>query len=199
MTTDLRRWMTAVSTLTALTTLTEAAGPVKLYHITNKPNFKLNPNHAPEDNAISIQDRSGHKGIYLTPDVEPWVNGHGYIRPFVAEIYADPSALDHDTVGRWGGEIFIPADQFDKLKVHRVIPLDAFAREEYGEHGWIETSHGHEFDTGKEIPPQSFMQAYELPFKGYKYDKDTRNMSPDEVKRIKQHFNVGSKVRLKYR
>lgn len=171
-------------------------GPVKLYHITNKANFKLNPNYAPEDNSIAIFSRAGHKGIYLTRDVEPWVNGHDYMRPFVAEIYADPSALDHDTVGRWGGEIFVPADQFNKLKVNRVIPLDAIAREQYGTHGWIEGSHGHEFDTGKEITAKDY-RGY--PFKGYKYDKDARNMTGDEVKQIRQHFNVGYKARLKNR
>lgn len=116
----------------------EPAGPVKLYHITNKANFKLNPNFAPEDNSISIHDRSGQKGIYLTSNVEKWVNGHDYMRPFVAEIFADPSALGHDTVGRWGGEVFIPADQFGKLRVNRVVPLDVISREEFGQHGWIE-------------------------------------------------------------
>ena len=193
---DLRRYIKIV---------TEAEdtpdGPVKLYHITNKANFKLNRNYAPTDNAFALQDRSGQKGIYVTPSrdgVERWVNGHGYIRPFVAEIYADPSALDHDTVGRWGGEIFIPADQFDKLRVNRVVPLDAIAREEYGSHGWIEDSHGHEFDTGKEIPARDYYTPYQPPFKDYTYDQDTRNMSRDEVKRIKQHFRVGYKNRLKY-
>jgi hypothetical protein len=186
---DLRRWMLLVETED------KPAGPVKLYHITNKANFKLNPNFAPQDNAFSIQDRSGHKGIYLTPNVESWVNGHGYARPFVAEIYADPSALEHDRIGRWGGEIFIPADQFDKLKVNRVVPLDVIAREQYGVHGWIESSHGHEFDTGKEITAK----GWERPFKDYTYDRDARNMSRDEVKQINQHFKVGHKARLKYR
>lgn len=176
-------------------TIVEAEGdPVKLYHITNKANFKLNRNYAPQDNSFAVFDRSGHKGIYLTPDVERWVNGHGYIRPFVAEIYADPSALDHDRIGRWGGEIFVPADQFDKLRVNRVVPLDVIAREEYGEHGWIERNHGHEFDTDNEIP-----REYVRPFKNWNYDKDVRNMSPDEVKRIRQHFKIGYRNRLKYR
>ena len=172
-----------------------AADPVKLYHITNKANFKLNPNYAPQDNSVAIYDRSGQKGIYLTSDVEKWVNGHDYIRPFVAEIYAERSALDHDRVGRWGGEIFIPADQFDKLKVTRVVPLDVIARETYGQHGWIEGSHGHEFDTGKEITAK----GYEYPFRDYVYDRDVRNMSRDEVKQIKQQFTLGRKNRLKYR
>lgn len=176
--------------------VTEAASePVKLYHITNKANFKLNPNFTPKDNSFSIWDRSGHKGIYLARNVETWVNGHGYIRPFVAEIYADPSVLDHDTIGRWGGEVFVPADQFDKLKVNRVVPLDVIAREKYRQHGWIERSHGHEFDTGNAITAKD----HEYPFGGYTYDNDARTMSPDEVKRIKQHFKVGYKNHLKYR
>jgi hypothetical protein len=171
------------------------AGPVKLYHLTNNARFKLNPNYAPTDNSISVFDRSGHNGIYLARDVEPWVNGHGYWRPFVAEIYADPAALEHDRVGRWSGEVFIPADQFDKLKVNRVLPLDAYAREMYGSHGWIERNHGHEFDTGNPIKAD----PWGSPFKGYSYDTDTRQMPQDEVKRLKQHFRTGHKELLKNR
>jgi hypothetical protein len=172
--------------------LLESAGsPIKLYHITDKAKFKLNPNHEPQDNAISIQDRSGNKGIYLTKDVEKWVNGHGYIRAFVAEILVDPSALEHDRVGRYAGEIFIPADQFDKLKVIRVMPIDAYAREQYGLHGWIEGSHGHEFDTGKPITAK----PWEYPFRDWTYDGDARNLSADQIKQLKQHFAVGSRNR----
>lgn len=173
----------------------EAGGPVKLYHITSNANFKLNPNFAPQDNAVSITDRSGNKGIYLAPDVESWVNGKGYVRPFVAEILVDPSALEHDRIGRYGGEVFIPADQFDKLKVNRVVPLDVIAREEFGSHGWIEREHGHEFDTGNKITAKD----WEYPFRGYKYDRDVRDMSPDEKKQLKKHFDVGNKARLKNR
>jgi hypothetical protein len=168
--------------------------PEIFYHITSKSNFKLNPNYAPEDNSISINPRGGQKGIYLTRDVEPWVNGHGYVRPFVAEIAVDPSVLAHNVVGRYRGEVFIPASQFDKLKVNRVVPLDVMAREVYGSHGWIEQAHGHEFDTGKEIDHKA-----RYPFRGWKYNRDVRTMTPDEVKQIKQHFKIGHKNRLKYR
>lgn len=173
--------------------LVENAQPLKLYHITDKANFKLNPSYAPKDNAVSIVDRSGNKGIYLARDVERWVNGHGYVRPFVAEIYADPSIIDTNSVGRYGGEIFVPASQFNKLEVKRVVPLDVIAREQFGLHGWIERSHGHEFDTGNPITAKD----WEYPFRDYKYDKDARNMSPDEVKQIKQHFKVGNKARMR--
>lgn len=172
----------------------QAAGPVKLYHITSKANFKLNPNYEPVDNTFSISDRSGNKGIYLARDVEPWVNGHGYMRPFVAEIYADPTALEHDRLGRWGGEVFIPADQFDKLTINRVVPLDVIAREKYGAHGWIEDSRGHEFDTGNEIDRSNM-----YPFRDWTYDKDVRNMSKEEIQQLKQHFKVGYKARMKHR
>lgn len=181
----------------ALMNLVESAGaassgPVTLYHITDKAKFKLNPNYEPEDNATSIQDRSGHKGIYLARDIEPWVNGRGYMRPFVAEIHADPSALEHDRLSRYGNEVFIPAEQFDKLKVVRVVPLDVIARETYRQHGWIERSHGHEFDTGKPITAKD----WEYPFSDYRYDKDARTMPPEEVSRIKKHFAKGHKARL---
>ncbi len=171
--------------------LIETAGPVVLYHITSKPRFKLDPNYAPEDNAFAMTDRSGHKGIYLSKDVERWVNGHGYIRAFVAEIHAEPSALEHDTIGRYGGEIFVPADQFDKLKVVRVIPLDAYAREKYGSHGWLEDSHGFEFDTGNPIK----QTGNYTPFRGYRYEGDVRTMTADEIKVLKQRAAKGIKAR----
>lgn len=173
--------------------IVENVEPLVMYHITDKPRFKLDPNFEPQDNALSMTDRSGHKGIYLSKDVERWVNGHGYIRPFVAEILVDPSALEHDRVSRWGGEVFIPADQFDKLTVMRVVPLDVIAREQFGTHGWIEDSHGHEFDTGNKID-----RSNHYPFRGgYKYDKDARTMSKDEVRAIQKHFKVGYKNRMR--
>lgn len=175
--------------------LIENAEPVVLYHITAKANFKLNPNYAPEDNSFSITDRSGHKGIYLTKDVERWVNGHGYIRAFVAEIYADPSALEHDTIGRWGGEIFVPADQFSKLKINRVIPLDAYCRETYSDHGWLEREHGITFDSGEEIDHKNWRPYPD----GYRYEHDVRTLPPEQVKILKQRAAAGLKARRKNR
>jgi hypothetical protein len=165
--------------------------PVTLYHLTNKAKFKLDPNFTPTDNSISVYGRSGIKGIYLARDVEPWVNGHGYIRPFVAEILADPSALENDAVGRWSGEIFVPSDQFHKLRVTRVIPIDAWCREKYGGHGWIERMSRREFDTGKEILSSAY---YQYPFRGYRYDGDVRTLPSAEVNRLKAEFNLGAKA-----
>lgn len=192
---DLRRYIDILTEGVVINEAGAQTGPVTLYHITNKPRFRLNPNYAPSDNTFSMSNRSGNKGIYLARDVEVWVNGHGYLRPFVAEILTDPSVFEHDRLGRWGGEIFVPADQFDKLKVVRVVPLDVIAREEYGSHGWIERAHGHEFDTGNPITAKN----WEVPFRGQKFDIDTRSMSDEEIKRIKQHFIVGRRERQKYR
>jgi 8-oxo-dGTP pyrophosphatase MutT (NUDIX family)/ribosomal protein S18 acetylase RimI-like enzyme len=166
---------------------------VKLYHLTDRSRFKLDPSFAPQDNSISIVDRSGRKGIYTAPNVESWVNGYGYARPFVAELHVPKSLLSEKGVGgRWGGEVFIPSEHFDKVKVHRVIPIDAHAREQYGEYGWFEGALGTGFDTGKMIDTKA-----RAPFKGYKYTgKDVRSMSPEEVKGLKQHFRAGYKARF---
>lgn len=168
---------------------------VMLYHLTDNARFKLKPDYEPVDNAISMHDRSGHKGIYLSKKsgIESWVHRHHYWRPFVAEIAVETSALEHDRVSRWGGETFIPADQFDKLKVVRVVPIDAIARELYSIHGWIEQVHGDEFDTRQPITAK----YWEKPFSDYTYSGDTRTMSPEEIKYLKQHFRVGLRNRLK--
>jgi GNAT superfamily N-acetyltransferase/ADP-ribose pyrophosphatase YjhB (NUDIX family) len=162
-----------------LSHLVEGKSSDLYYHLTDKPKFKLDPNYAPEDNAIAIEDRSGRKGIYLATDVERWVNGHGYWRPFVVEIKVDPSVKENAS-GRYGGEMFVPAELFDKLNIERVIPLDAYAREHFGAHGWIEEELRKEFDTGKPIDDQE-----RYPFHGYRYaGPDVRQMSVDATKRL---------------
>jgi hypothetical protein len=89
--------------------------------LTDRAKFKLNPKFAPADNAVAIEDRSGVPGIYLGTDVEKWVNGFGYWRPFVVEFKVDPSVLkDPGVHGRYGGEMFVPATSFDKLSIVRV-------------------------------------------------------------------------------
>ena len=163
------------------------AGSV-MYHLTDNAKFKLNPKYAPEDNSISIDDRSGRPGIYLGADVEKWVNGFGYWRPFVVEFEVDPSVKDDPGVGgRWGGELFVPASSFDKLTIKRVIPLDAHAREEFGEYGWIEEALGLEFDTGNPIPQSSGMGRPSRPPPGYRYPgPDVRKMPSADANRLKK-------------
>lgn len=155
------------------------------YHLTDNEKFKLDPQYAPEDNAIAIEDRSGRPGIYLTPNVETWVNGHGYWRPFVVEFKVDPSIKNEPGVhGRYGGEMFVPAASFDKLSIERIIPLDAYAREEFGSYGWIEESLQEEFDTGNPINTKEI-----YPFRSYRYSgPDVRDMSAEEVTKLKRQL-----------
>jgi hypothetical protein len=110
------------------------------YHITDNPHFALDPTHKPENNAVSVS-RMGElpPGVFTTKHPESWVNGHGYVRPYVAEIHSDPKT---HVRGGFGSESFIRAEHFGSAKVARVIPLDAHAREEFGSHGWIEEHHG---------------------------------------------------------
>ena len=149
------------------------------YHLTDRARFKLDPRFMPADNALAIENRSGRPGIYLAQDVEQWLNGMGYWRPFVVELQVDPSVISDPGVhGRWGGEMFVPASSFDKLRVKRVIPLDAYARETYGEPGWIESGLGVEFDTGQPIMAR---------YKGYRYaGPDVRVMPAADVERLKK-------------
>lgn len=155
------------------------------YHLTDRARFKLDPKFAPADNSITIWDRSGRPGIYLAKSVETWVNGHGYWRPFVVEFNVDPAVtLDPGIHGKFGGELFVPAASFKRLKVLRVIPLDAYAREVYGDAGWIESALGVEFDTGN---PISSLRG--RPYRGYRYiGPDVREMPMTEVVRLKKQL-----------
>ena len=157
------------------------------YHLTDKANFKLNPKHTPEDNSVSIEDRSGQLGIYLGSDVEKWVNGYGYWRPFVVEFDVDPTVKEDPGVhGRWGGELFVPATSFDKISIKRVIPIDAWARENYGDFGWVEAFHLRRFDTGEPIETAGWGRLLNPP-KGYRYPgPDVRQMPAGDVKRLKK-------------
>lgn len=151
------------------------------YHLTSRARFKLDPHFAPADNAVAIEDRSGRPGIYLGSDVERWVNGFGYWRPFVVEILVDSSVQDEG--GRYGGEMFVPASSFDKLTIQRVIPLDALCREQFHDYGWIESELGREFDTGNPIPER--YQERHKALQGYHYNgPDVRNMPMAEAHRL---------------
>lgn len=166
------------------------APPRLWYHLTDHANFRPNPRYAPEDNALAIEDRSGRPGIYLAPEVERWVNGQGYWRPFVAEFEVDPTVFDDPGVhGRWAGERFIPAASFSKLRLLRVIPLDAYARETFsGAPGWVETALGVAFDTGEPLPKPGWNApvSAHYPFRGYRYPgPDVREMSREQVAGLK--------------
>lgn len=100
-------------------------------------------------------------------------------------------ARDPGVHGRYGGEMFVPTASFGKLTIVRVIPIDAVAREQYGEPGWIEGELGVAFDTGETLPERGhkgYVEAMKR-FKGYHYaGPDVRSMPPSEVARLKKDF-----------
>lgn len=166
--------------------------PLVWYHLTDRAHFKLNPKFAPSDATVAIEDRSGRPGIYLSPKPEVWLQAHGYWRPFVVEFRVDPSITrDHGVHGRWGGELFVPAASFYKLHLERVIPLDAYAREQFNEPGWIEEALGLSFDTGEPLPrPGSADWAHlRKLLRGYRYDgPDVRDMADASVAELKRQL-----------
>ena len=160
------------------------------YHLTNRSRFKLDPTFEPQDNAFAIEDRSGRPGIYLGTNVGHWLQAQGYWRPFLVELDVDPKVMDDPGIhGRWGGELFVPATSFDKIKIKRVIPIDAYAREEYGGWGWVERAVGRTFDTGEPIeePPFNSPLSAHYPNKGYRYPgPDVRKMPAGKVNQLKK-------------
>lgn len=118
--------------------LHQAAEYETLYHITDKPNFFLDPDFEPEDNTLALQDRSGRKGIYLTDSPDKW-RAHGYFRPYIVELRI-PQGLAQPE--RWNGELFLPAEYFDQVIVNRVIPFDTHQQEQWGGQGTIEEYSG---------------------------------------------------------
>jgi hypothetical protein len=136
------------------------------WHLTDNPHFALDPSYVPHDNTFALQERT-QPGLYVG-DPEKWFNGYDYVRPYAAEI-EHPDAEQ----GRWGGEGFIPGEQLGQSQVKRVIPLDEYARETYGEPGWFEEH---------ENP-----QAWDSPrtkYPNYRYEgPDVRTFTPEEHQR----------------
>lgn len=143
-----------------------------LYHLTDRRKFALDPTKVPADNAISIRGRS-QPGLYAASDIEPWWNGHGYHRPYVAEIQV-PHGVAQDE--RWSGEKFIPGEQLGQATVSRVIPTDAWVRENYHAPGWLEEHAGKAFDTGEPVD-------HRTQYPDYHYDgPDVRDFTPEQHK-----------------
>lgn len=165
-----------------------------LYHLTDRARFKPSAAKVPEDNTFAVQQRT-RPGLYLTADPERWVNGHGYVRPFVAEVKVPKGVAEH---GRWGGERFVPGEHLQQAQVSRVIPLDAHARERWGEHGWIEEHHGTAFDTGESIPRPGAAGWRPGALRGYRYEgPDVREMDKDTVAAHKKRARAFQRSRAK--
>ena len=135
------------------------------WHITDHPDFKPDPSFRPENNGTM----GGHfsPGLFVSQHPDHWMQSYGYWRPYMSEIDV-PDEVGEDFQN--SPERFITPDQYDKIKVKRTIPVDAYAREQYGESGWVEGSHGEDFETGEkftDFAPGSRDLHKKTP--GYKY------------------------------
>ena len=146
-----------------------------LYHLTDTVDFRLDPNYRPQNNTTWGGDLSPR--IFLTPRVETWVNGYGYWRPWVVEFSVDPAIYDFEwATGGYGGEVEVRAENYDMLRITRVLPLDAWCRETYGEFGWVEMWEERTFDTREVIEIGSWSRPLNPP-RGYRYPGDARRES----------------------
>lgn len=144
----------------------KAASPkVRSWHITDNPKFSLDPARVGQVNS-TLGGAMKEPGIFVTQDPEFWVNGHNYIRPFIAEI-EHPAEIGSGYYE--AKDQYLPARLYGQSKVKRLIPLDEWVRETYHEPGWIEEG------LGDKVPPIPSDYHYTGP--------DVRDMPPEQVQR----------------
>ena len=159
----------------ATPTSPESATPrtVRMWHLTDRADFKLDPDFAPFVNTTIGDMGAERKGLYVAPSAEAWFNGYDYVRPFVAEI----EVPELPSFGGYSGENFLPADRFGDAKVLRVIPTDEYARETYLGKGWFEEwQNPRKWDEPVQRLPEDY--RYEGP--------DVRDMKPEQVEALRK-------------
>lgn len=157
------------------------ASGTRLYHLTSKVDFRLDPKKKPRLNTTMGGDLK--PGIFLTDNPEHWTNGYGYWQPWLVEFEV-PSDLEHlDGVikGGYGAEVYVPATHYDRLRIVRVMPLDGYAREKYYDWGWTEEEFGTDFETGEPLPKTGQRGKYrtDAPPAGYRAP-DARQWAKDK-------------------
>jgi 2'-5' RNA ligase len=143
----------------------------RLYHLADKADFRLDPKKAPQRNTTMGGEMK--PGIFLSADPETWMNGYGYWRPFLVEFEV-PSGLAN-TGGGYGGEMYVLAEDYDKIRINRVITIDAYARERFGDWGWTEEEFGTLHETGEPLPPTEKGQWFSRPPAGSYRAPDVRS------------------------
>lgn len=133
------------------------------WHLTSDPHFVPDLTLKPEWNSFG-GDLIGEKrpaGLFVgTPEF--WMQAHGYERPYVAEI--------EGLVTNPAGAVMYPGrEEFMQghAKTLRVLTIDEYAREVYGEEGWVEG-----YFSKSSRPPK-------MP-KGYK-GRSVAEMTPEEL------------------
>ena len=96
------------------------------YHVTDDPDFELDPDYQPANNAFYGPDRE-KPGVFLTRNPWFWIDQYGYDRPYAAAIDVPEGIEDLDGVRpeeRIMEQLYVPARHFDKLTLRRVGPRD---------------------------------------------------------------------------
>lgn len=148
------------------------------WHLTDNPRFTPDPKRKPTLNRVFLsdlmtEDKDLPTGLFVTDSPEYWMQAHGYERPYVVEVKGrvvppQPGAA------RVGREDFLQGD----VKVLRVMTIDEYAREVFGEPGWVERYHAPPVRFGDKIP--------RLP-KGYKA-RTVDEMTPEELADYERKF-----------
>lgn len=105
-------------------TAARTAMPTTYYHITNNPNFKLDPKVVPYN-----QNERSRPGIFLTENPDNWAQNIRADRPYMAEfegpddLYKKPGTdwyvYDDDKAS---DELFVPPEHFHHLKLKNFGP-----------------------------------------------------------------------------
>jgi hypothetical protein len=139
------------------------------WHLTSDPHFVANPESQPEWNSLAgdLMGDARPKGLFVTESPEYWMQAHGYERPYVAQVEGTvtnpPGSVMHK-----GREEFMQG----AVKTVRVLTIDEYAREVFGDVGWVEDYFG---DAPKAIP------------KGY-VGRSAADMTPAELRAWEQKF-----------
>jgi hypothetical protein len=166
-----------------------ASLPEVMYHLTNSANFKLRKVHPANNTTLG---GVWEPGIFLARSVEAWVNGHGYWRPWVVEF--DTAALEPGDLvfeSGYSGEVLVKASAYSRLKVLRVVPLDAHCREVFGERGWTEDSFGTDFRSGEKLSDERARGE----MRDYHYAGDARTEPEEWRKAYRKRVSKHAKMR----
>lgn len=122
-----------------------------MYHLTDNPDFTPDPEYRPQEGLFWTQDpATASPGLYVTNTPNYWT-GWGN-RPYAAEFDVPDEVVRRNTnLGRPYPEHLIPPEDFDKMKLLRVVPFAGLGREDSQKAGHFsdpEWAMGQDFETG---------------------------------------------------
>jgi hypothetical protein len=117
-----------------------AANVKRGWHLTSNPTFAPDPAFKPELNSLAgdLMGDNRPAGLFVTEQPEFWMQAHGYERPYVAQVEGTVTNPRGSTMYGPTREEFMQGE----MKTVRVLTIDEYAREVYGEAGWVEDFHG---------------------------------------------------------